>query len=676
LLIKFKNSILKYKQIITAAFSFLIPFIVYILTLEPKLVGGDTSWYANQLPQMYLLPPTGYPTFSLLAKLMSLIPLGDLAYRLNLFSAIFGALTILFLSLAINKIVKNEIISLISSLILAFILPFWTVANRLEFDTLNSFFVALTFFSALLYNETKRRSHLYFFFFSLGLSLTDHPITFFIMPVLFIYIIVINPRIFKNLKAILLSVLFFIMPLVSYVYIPIRSLQGYGPATSLIKFFYYITGRKITGEIHGGSLGDKTLNQIIQVFKDYLIIIYNNLGIILIIITAIGFGYLIKKNIKFALFSFLMIIFNFTIITQYLDFPVENYLLSTFLIITFYIAFGFLAFCDLFSMIINKLQLKNIERNKIKIQQPEIQQLTSNLYGSVVHKKNKKVLLSNISPTTGNTINLKRFAIIKSTAIIILLLLFASLPFLLAYKNYESADYSKPEEVYLFWDRAVRSMEKNSVVFITSPSINIGIFIINFEQRDKNIKFIANGNHEYSIKNMNDYFEKGYPVYFIGNSNFLKLNFLCKQIISGYYWPRYNESLSLYKIIKPQVVLKIEYLIKSKTLKFGEKFSIEYKIKNNYIEDFKITSIELDLPDNIELRGVGNQGYIKDRPGISQDIYMWVSDYYIVTSGRDINLILELQAVKPGKSAIKFRITSHEAYIDCDDIEIEVTSKN
>ena len=169
MLIKFKNSILKYKQIITAAFSFLIPFIVYILTLEPKLVGGDTSWYANQLPQMYLLPPTGYPTFSLLAKLMSLIPLGDLAYRLNLFSAIFGALTILFLSLAINKIVKNEIISLISSLILAFILPFWTVANRLEFDTLNSFFVALTFFSALLYNETKRRSHLYFFFFSLGL---------------------------------------------------------------------------------------------------------------------------------------------------------------------------------------------------------------------------------------------------------------------------------------------------------------------------------------------------------------------------------------------------------------------------------------------------------------------------------------------------------------------------
>ncbi len=144
--IRIKEFILKYKLAITASLSFLIPFIMYLLTLEHKVVGGDTTWYALQLPQMQVLVPTGYPTFSLIGKLMSMIPIGDLAYRLNLISAIFGALTILFLFLAVNKLTKNEIISLASSLSFAFVLTFWSLSVRLEFDTLNSFFIILNNF--------------------------------------------------------------------------------------------------------------------------------------------------------------------------------------------------------------------------------------------------------------------------------------------------------------------------------------------------------------------------------------------------------------------------------------------------------------------------------------------------------------------------------------------------
>src|SRR4030042_2868284 len=149
---KVKNILLKRKVIIFSVFSFLIPFVIYILTMEPKLVGGDTGWYANQIPQMTLMVPTGYPTFSMFLKLFTYLPIGDLAYRLNLFSAIFGALTTLFLFLAINKLVKNEFISFIGSMIFAFIVPFWSVANRLDFDTLNTFFVVFLIFSAIVYS--------------------------------------------------------------------------------------------------------------------------------------------------------------------------------------------------------------------------------------------------------------------------------------------------------------------------------------------------------------------------------------------------------------------------------------------------------------------------------------------------------------------------------------------
>ena len=98
---KFKKFILRNKVKIYAFFSFSIPFAFYILTLEHKLIGGDTGWYALLIPKMEIFVPTGYPTFSMLEKIMTYIPIGDLAYWLNLFSAIFGALTVLFLFLTI-----------------------------------------------------------------------------------------------------------------------------------------------------------------------------------------------------------------------------------------------------------------------------------------------------------------------------------------------------------------------------------------------------------------------------------------------------------------------------------------------------------------------------------------------------------------------------------------------
>ena len=115
----------RWKAIVFMVFAFSIPFVIYVLTLERKLIGGDTTWYALQIPEMTVMVPTGYPTFSILLKLFTFIPIGDLAYRLNLFSAFFGGLTILFLFLSINKLIKNEILSLSGSLIFAFLYPYW-----------------------------------------------------------------------------------------------------------------------------------------------------------------------------------------------------------------------------------------------------------------------------------------------------------------------------------------------------------------------------------------------------------------------------------------------------------------------------------------------------------------------------------------------------------------------
>ena len=116
----------------------------------------------------------------------------------------------------------------------------------------------------------------------------------------------------------------------------------------------------------------------------------------------------------------------------------------------------------------------------------------------------------------------------------------------------------------------------------------------------------------------------------------------------------------------------IKYMIDKHIKETGQEFTVEYTIKNTNKESIKITSLALELPDNIELVEVNPAGYINQYPGISEGIYMWVSDSYIIEGESEINLIVELRGIRPGKSFIKFKITTSGVYFNCDDIEMEI----
>lgn len=118
--------------------------------------------------------------------------------------------------------------------------------------------------------------------------------------------------------------------------------------------------------------------------------------------------------------------------------------------------------------------------------------------------------------------------------------------------------------------------------------------------------------------------------------------------------------------------IAIEYIVDEYNKKINEEFIIEYIIKNSNKESIKITSLELELPDNIEFIEVSPDGYINQYPGISEGIYIWVSDSYIIEGEDEINLIVKLRGIRPEKSLIKFRATYRNNYIDCDNIEIEI----
>lgn len=621
------NNLNKYLFMIFAALSFIIPLAVYILTLEKKLVGGDTTWYALHIPIMQVMVPTGYPTFSILGKLFSMIPIGELAYRLNLMSAIFGGLTILLLFLATNRLVRNIFISFSCSLIFAFLFDYWTVANRLEFDTLNSFLIALILFSILLYRDRPERKNLYFFAAALGLSLTNHPIAFFIMPAFLLYVILVKPKAFKSIKTVLLSLLFFFIPLTLYAWLPIRSLQGYGPVTTFKSFFYYITGRNVTGVVHGSSFTNWNIESFITSGKQFIKIIYGNAGIILLLIALLGVIYLIRKNRRFALSSILLIILNIVITILYLGWFPHNYTLNILMVISIYIAAGFL-------FIYERIAILFDNRNS---------------------SDRKKA--AGISKT------------IVTVLLIICLMIF---PSYMAAKNYRDADRSEPLEIYNFWNDIFDYMEDSSTIYVVSSSSNIGEFINIYERPEKNINFITHKDDRYNLENINNDISEGKDVYFVNLKEELIPEINITRIF-GYQWERMNEGIAFYGYGGEKKEIKIENDFKQKDYNFGDKIEIEYHIINDNDSDIDLTSIELSLSENLELLEVKKSGSINIEPSIAQGMYMWVKRFP-VKADSEINIILMLQCSSPGSAEVDFRVTSQGTYFNAGLIEFDISN--
>jgi len=634
-----KKRSFNYKLMVFSILSFAIPLIIYILTLEKKLIGGDTTWYALHLPIMQVMVPTGYPTFSIIGKIFSLVPLGELAYRLNIMSAIFGGLTTLLLFLAVNKLVKNVFISFTGSLTFAFLFDYWTIANRLEFDTINSFFIALILFSTFLYTVKPERKNLYFFAAALGLSLTNHPIAFFIMPAFVLYIILVRPSTFKRVKAVLLSILFFFLPLTFYAWLPIRSLQGYGPVTTLRSFIYYITGRNVTGVVHGSSFTHWDVESFSNAGKQFIEIIYSNLGIVLLLIALLGLAYLFRKNWRFAISSIFLIILNIIITILYLGWFPPNYTLNIIMVISLYITMGLLFIYDRITLLFEIVEAKRISGTR-----------------------NTPKNISQNSPVI----------IFKYIAIIVLLLCFMVPPVFLVLKNYNDADRSEPLEIYKFWNKIFDYMEDGSSIYVMSSASNIGEFINIYERPGQNITFITHKDKRYTSENIKKDLEEEKKVYFVNIGENLNANFNM-EIVYSYRWERLQEHIGFYEFGGEKKEIRISHDFEQKDYTFGEKLEIEYRMINNNKVAIDITSLELSITDNIDLLGLDKKGTINIEPSLSRGMYMWVKTFP-VQANDEINIILLLQCKSPGKAMIDFKITSQATYFEAEIIEFEISS--
>ena len=121
--------------------------------------------------------------------------------------------------------------------------------------------------------------------------------------------------------------------------------------------------------------------------------------------------------------------------------------------------------------------------------------------------------------------------------------------------------------------------------------------------------------------------------------------------------------------------ISIENSIKRTEILTGEEFEVEYIINNNENTGLNISSIELEIPERLELISVMEDGSISQFPALDGGIFMWVGDQYDIEARSSINVKLVLKALQPGDADILFRITAYGSYIDAEDLQVVIENK-
>ncbi|XP_041352364.1 transmembrane protein 260-like [Gigantopelta aegis] len=133
-----------------------ITMAVYVNTLYPSLPGGDSGELILAAHELGVAHPPGYPVFTLLAHVaMVIVPFGNIAWRVNLLSAMFGSVSAATIYQTSAKLTGSVAAGILASGLFAFSRLTWVWSITAEVFSLNNLFVSLLMLLAVCLEQTK-----------------------------------------------------------------------------------------------------------------------------------------------------------------------------------------------------------------------------------------------------------------------------------------------------------------------------------------------------------------------------------------------------------------------------------------------------------------------------------------------------------------------------------------
>jgi Protein of unknown function (DUF2723) len=313
----------------------LIALAAYVRTLLPGGAFGDWGEMQTVPHVLGVAHPTGYPTYILLSWLAHLVPVGSIAFRANLLSAVLVAGALGVTVAILLRLGTRPAIAVGTALALGAVGTVWAAATVAEVNPLHLLFVAALLHRALVWEERRRLRDLVVGAVLLGLAAGNHLLTLFVAPFVALFVLWVGRReIAARPRILVTAVAAGLLAMCVYLYIPIAAAGDpplpYNHPVTLDAVFWLVSGAQFRGQfafLSAGGLGEfvGSLGTLWQVLASRGTPVLPVLGLV-------GLVVLVRTRPAFALMCAGILLTNLYVWATYLR--LEHYLLVPWLVLT------------------------------------------------------------------------------------------------------------------------------------------------------------------------------------------------------------------------------------------------------------------------------------------------------------------------------------------------------
>lgn len=222
-----------------------VPLFVYLLTLAPSVTFFDSGEFVTAISSLGSPHSPGYPLFVNFAKPFTFLPFGDIAFRVNIATAVSASLACFGVYLLTLRLLREELgdevdridrllqktAALSAALSFAFSARLWLQSNHDKPYPLLTFLVALIFLLLLNWRDGYRQGRerpgcIYVGALLCGLAMGAHQTIVLLLPSFAFLVLVTDWRLIMRVKEQILALAAFFVGLSVYLHLPIRATQN------------------------------------------------------------------------------------------------------------------------------------------------------------------------------------------------------------------------------------------------------------------------------------------------------------------------------------------------------------------------------------------------------------------------------------------------------------------
>jgi hypothetical protein len=231
---------------------------IYLATMSHSVGQADTFEFQVTAYSLGVAHPTGYPLYVMLGHAFAwLIPVGSVAWRVNLTALIPAVLAVAGLAVLSRRTGMHTLSAFIAAVTLTLSLTFWRAAAAAEVYALHNLLIVIGLLVLWqLLNEKQDASPRLIYILALvfGLGLAHHLTIILFGPAALAAVLIARPRL--TLRQWGTAVLIGLAGVSLTLYIPLRWPAITGEPMTLDAFVQYITGQQFAGALQWGLLRD------------------------------------------------------------------------------------------------------------------------------------------------------------------------------------------------------------------------------------------------------------------------------------------------------------------------------------------------------------------------------------------------------------------------------------